>query len=120
VTDRIELRGLRVDGVHGVHEEERAAPQPFEVDLDLHLDLSDAAVADELGRSADYAAAVAAAAAVVAGPPRRLLETLAEEIATAVLRDPRIDAVTVVLRKLEPPVPEELGSAGVRMTRVRP
>ena len=41
--DRIEVRGLRLDGVHGVLEDERRAPQPFEVDLDLYLDTTTAA-----------------------------------------------------------------------------
>ena len=117
--DRLEIRGLQVEGVHGVHEEERAAPQPFEIDLDVHLDLSAAGAGDDLSRTADYALAVAAAAEVVSGPPRRLLETLAEEIAAAVLSDARVASVTVAVRKLRPPVPERLASAGVRITRTR-
>lgn len=118
--DRIEIRGLVVDAVHGVHEEERAAPQPFEVDLDLHVDMAPAATGDDLARTADYSQAVRPATAVLAGPPRRLLETLAEEIAAAVLADPAVAAVTVAVRKLRPPVPERLASAGVRLTRHRP
>lgn len=117
--DRIEVRGLQVDGFHGVTEAERAEPQPFEVDLDLHLALSPAAIRDDLERTSDYAVAVAAAVAVLQGPPRRLLETLAEDIATALLADDKVDAVTVAVRKLRPPVPFTLGSAGVRLTRVR-
>lgn len=117
--DRIEVRGLRLDAVHGVSEEERAAPQPFEVDLDLHVALAPAGAADELSATADYAAAVAAAASVLRGPPRRLLETLAADVADAVLADGRVQAVTVAVRKLRPPVPELLSSAGVRITRRR-
>jgi dihydroneopterin aldolase len=117
--DRIEIRALRVDAVHGVHEEERRAPQPFEVDLDLYLDLSEAAVADDLARTTDYGRAVAVAGAVMAGPPRQLLETLAGDIAEALLAELRVRTVTVAVRKLRPPVPEQLGSAGVRITRSR-
>lgn len=117
--DRIEIRGLVVDAVHGVHEDERAAPQPFEVDLDLEVDTAGAAAGDALDATADYALAVRAASAVLLGPPRRLLETLAEEIADAVLADPVVAAVTVAVRKLRPPVPERLASAGVRITRRR-
>lgn len=117
--DRIEIRGLQVDAVHGVLAEERTAPQPFEVDLDLYLDLAPAGTADHLEETADYAAAVTAAATVLAGAPRALLETLAEDIALAVLADPAIRTVTVAVRKLRPPVPEPLGSAGVRVTRSR-
>ena len=37
--DRIELRGLRVLGVHGALPEEQERAQPFEVDLDVEADL---------------------------------------------------------------------------------
>ncbi|HZU79968.1 MAG TPA: dihydroneopterin aldolase [Acidimicrobiales bacterium] len=117
--DRIEIRGLRVEAVHGVLPSEREAAQPFEVDLDVYLDLAPAAGSDVLDDSADYAAAVGAAVGVLAGPPRQLLEALAEDIATAVLADGKVTAVTVAVRKLRPPVPEALASAGVRLHRVR-
>lgn len=108
--------------MHGVLPEEQVTPQPFEVDLDLHVDLSGAASADALEAAADYGAAVSAAASVLGGPPRQLLETLAEDIATAVLAAPSLSAVravTVSVRKLRPPVPERVTSAGVRLTRGR-
>ena len=70
-TDRIELRGIRVMGVHGVLEEERVRAQPFEVDLDVETDLSRAGSSDELGETVDYGAVAEAAAAVVAGSSRR-------------------------------------------------
>lgn len=117
--DRIEIRGLVAEAVHGVGEAERRSPQPFEVDLDLYLDLAPAAAGDDLGATADYAAAVDAAMAVLRGRHRLLLETLAEEMAGAVLADPRVEAVTVAVRKLAPPVPERIRSAGVRVTRRR-
>jgi dihydroneopterin aldolase len=117
--DRIEVRGVRVEGVHGVLEEERARPQPFEVDLDLYLDTAEAAATDDLATTADYAAAVDAVVAVVTGPPHRLVESLAGAIAAAVLDDPHVVEVTVAVRKLRPPVPHEVTSTGVRIHRRR-
>ena len=119
-TDRIELRGLRFSAVHGVHEEERASPQPFEVDLDILVDTEESAVSDDLADTADYSAAADVVAAVMAGPPRRLLESLASSIAAGILEDPHVSSVTVALRKLSPPVPHDIASAGVRITRARP
>jgi dihydroneopterin aldolase len=119
VEDRIEVRGLRVDGVHGVLEEERAGVQPFEVDLDLYLDTGPAARSDDLAVTADYAAAVDAAVAVITGPPRQLLESLAGAIAELVLADDHVDAVTVVVRKLRPPLVPVVSSTGVRIHRAR-
>jgi len=118
--DRIEVRGLRVDGVHGVLEEERLRPQPFEVDLDLYLDTGPAGGSDDLAATADYAAAAAAAVAVITGSPRRLLESLAGAVAEQVLADPRVEEVTVAIRKLRPPLPYEVASTGVRIRRRRP
>lgn len=117
--DAIELRGLRVVGRHGLLPEERERDQPFEVDLDLHLDLAAAGRSDALEDTVDYGALVRAAADVVAGPPALLLETVAERIAAAALAHERVSAVTVAVRKLRPPVPADLATAGVRITRTR-
>jgi len=117
--DLIELRGLRVFGAHGVYEAERGSPQPFEIDLDIVADAETAAHSDDLADTVDYLGAADVASAVVAGPPRQLMESLAATIAAEVLRDPRVLSVTVGLRKLHPPVPHDLDSAGVRVTRSR-
>jgi len=106
-------------GAHGVHESERSSPQPFEVDLDLFLDTSDAASSDHLSDTADYSAVLDAVAEVVAGRPRLLLESLAAAIADAVLSTPHVERVVVAVRKLDPPVLYELDSAGVRIERRR-
>ena len=105
-----------MDAVHGVLDEERAAPQPFELDLDLYLDTTRAAHTDDLAHTADYGAAVDAAVAVLAGPPRALLESLAAAVGDAVLADARVEAVTVVVRKLRPPLVHPVSSTAVRAT----
>jgi FolB domain-containing protein len=117
--DRIELRGLRMVCAVGVPDAERARPQPVELDLDLVVDAAAAAGEDDLAATADYAGVLDAVAAVVSGSAYRLLETLAEAVAAAVLADDRVDEVVVGLRKLQPPVPYDLASAGVRITRRR-
>jgi dihydroneopterin aldolase len=116
--DRIQLRGLRVLGTHGVLPEEQERPQPFELDLDLAVDLALASVSDRLADTVDYGAVAELAAGVVAGPSFELLEALAEAVAQAALAsDLRITEVTVHLRKLRPPLPMDLDTVGVRITR---
>jgi dihydroneopterin aldolase len=116
--DRIQLRSLRVLGTHGVLEEEKARPQPFQLDLDLTVDLALAAATDRLSDTVDYGEVARAAAAIVSERSFELLEALAGAVAGAVLAsDLRITAVTVYLRKLRPPVPLDLGTVGVRITR---
>jgi dihydroneopterin aldolase len=118
--DVIELRGLRLLGMHGVGELERQTAQPFELDLDVVLDTSPAASSDHVGDTVDYRTLVEGASRVVTGESFRLLETLARAIADAVLSDERVEQVTVSVRKLRPPVPFDIRSAGVRITRERP
>jgi dihydroneopterin aldolase len=119
--DRIEVRGLRVMGIHGVLAHERERAQPFEVDLDLVVDMTKAARSDDLADTVDYSAVVARAESIVAGPHSfQLLEALADAIATESLAlDRRLRAVRVWVRKLDPPVPERVGSVGVSITRRR-
>lgn len=105
-------------GVHGALPEEQDRAQPFEVDLDLHVDLAAAGASDALTDTVDYGAVTALAAAVVEGERHQLLERLAARIAEDVLAaDARVAAVTVTVRKLRPPVPVDLASAAVRLTR---
>lgn len=104
-------------GTHGVLEQEKSQPQPFEFDLDVRFDMSLASATDALEDTVDYAALIDAAALVVAGPWCALLERLALLIGDAVLAaDSRIESVDVAIRKLEPPVPYAMASAGVRLT----
>ena len=119
--DRIELRGLRCIGTHGVLVEEQVRAQPFEVDLDLSVDIRPAGRSDALADTVDYGAVADVVAAVVSGPRSfALLEALAAAVADAVLGvDPRIAKVTVALRKLRPPLAVDIDTVGVRMSRFR-
>lgn len=118
--DLIELRGLRVTGIVGVLDHERTQPQPLEVDLDLALDLRAAGATDDLTDTVDYGAVCAVAEHVVASTSFGLLEALAEHLAARVLGvDARIESVTVSVRKLRPPVAQQLATSGVRVTRSR-
>jgi 7,8-dihydroneopterin aldolase/epimerase/oxygenase len=120
-SDRIEIRGLRLLGTHGVLPEERTRPQPFEVDADLVVSMVDAGSSDDLADTVDYAGVVKRIAEVVEGATSfMLLEALAAAIADEVLAaDPRVQAVTLSVRKLQPPLPADLSTVGVRITRSR-
>jgi len=119
LTDRIELRGLRVSGHHGADPGEQDEHQPFEIDLDLSVGLAAAGAFDRLDDTVDYGAVCRAAAVVVSGERWQLLERIAERVAEVVLAcDGRIGGVTVSVRKLRPPV-DGLATAGVRIERWR-
>jgi len=118
--DHIEIRELRVMGVHGVLAEEQSRPQPFSLDVDVWLDMSAAAASDALGDTVDYAGVITIVAAVVTTRSFALLEALAAAAASAVLEaDDKIRAVSLSVKKLRPPVPFHVGSVGVRVLRRR-
>ena len=121
VGDRIELRGLRAVGTHGVLVEEQGRAQPFAVDLDLGVDLGPAGISDALADTVDYGSVSDVVVAIVSGPRSfALLEALAGHIADAVLNvDQRITQVVVVLRKLRPPLAVDVETVGVRVVRTR-
>ncbi len=119
--DRIEIRDLRVMGVHGVLASERERAQPFSVDLVAWVDMTAAQKSDQLSDTVDYGALAQLAADVVAQRSFQLLEALAGRLADALLVvDPRLSAVAVTVRKLRPPLALDVGSTGVRVYRSRP
>ena len=119
MADRIELRGLVASGRCGVLPEELDRPQPLEVDLDIDLDLTRASTTDDLDETIDYGAVCSIVERVITTERFALLERLAERLAEVVVRDERVLSVTVAVRKLRPPVPQQLATAGVRLTRSR-
>ena len=55
MSDRIVLEGMVFQGTHGVYPEEQVTPQPFEVDVELGLNLQPAGLSDDLAQTVDYA-----------------------------------------------------------------
>jgi dihydroneopterin aldolase len=116
--DRIELRGMAFRGKHGVGDAERAEAQEFRVDIEIDADLGAASRSDELVDTVDYRLVRAAAKDVIEGGPRKLIETLAGDIAARVLAIPRVEAVSVRVAKV-PPSMQPLDAAAVRIDRTR-
>lgn len=115
--DVIELRGLRVVSYCGALPEEQVRAQPFEFDVDVWTDLARAGGSDRLDDTVDYGALCDTIAATALGARVALMEHLAQLVADAVLATEAVDAVAVTVRKLRPPVPQDLATAGVRIHR---
>lgn len=119
MTDRIVLRGLRAVGHHGVYPEERAAGQPFVVDVTLEVDTTAAAASDDVADTVHYGELAQRVVAVVTGEPVNLLETLAQRIADVCLAEPLVDAAEVTVHKPEAPVGVPFDDVAVTVVRGR-
>ncbi len=115
--DRIVVPGLRALGVHGVLAEEQVRAQPFEVDVELEVDLAAAGASDDLNDTVSYADVIDAVVRVVTDEHYALLERLATRIAEVCHDDPRVQRVVVEVRKMRPPVPAEVAHVAVRIER---
>jgi dihydroneopterin aldolase len=115
--DRIVISGIRELGIHGVLPEEQTRPQPFEVDVELLVDLAAAGESDALDDTVDYGAVTAAVARVVSSERHHLLERLATRIARVCREDARVKGVVVEVRKMQPPVAADVAFVGVRIER---
>ena len=120
MSDRILVRNLVVHAYHGVLDEERRLGQRFEVDLDVRLDLREAAARDEVEATLSYVDLIGIAEEVSRGRAFRLIEALADEIARTILeRHALAETVTVAIRKPAAPIPAVFDWVGVEVTRDR-
>jgi len=120
MSDRIVLANMQFDGRHGDHDWERENPQPFEVDVELRMDLRPAGQSDELSKTVDYGRVFDIAREIVEARTFHLLERLAETIATEVLAAfPLVDEIDVRVRKPKVKLSGKLAYAGVEVRRRR-
>ncbi len=91
-------------GRHGAWPEERSLGRQFEVDVELHADLSKPRRTDRLADTIDYGEVFAVVREVIEGPSRNLLERLADEVASRLLKRFPAQAVRVRVKKPRLPI----------------
>ena len=115
--DLISIRDLEVQYHVGVSDAERAVPQRLSLTIEMQHDFTEAATADSLGETIDYFAVCQRLVRLGQGKSWKLIETLAEEIASLVLAEFKPEAVTVEVKKFIIP---EASYVSVKITRTRP
>ena len=117
--DRITLTGLKVQANHGVFDFERANGQLFIIDVTAWLDLSPAALSDDLGNTVHYGELAEEVVAAVANDPVDLIETVAERVAQVVLAHTPVERVEVTVHKPQAPISVEFDDVAVTIERSR-
>jgi dihydroneopterin aldolase len=118
-TDRIILEGMTFYGYHGDRPEERALGQRFVVDLEVGADLARAGDTDELSDTINYSELYEDTRTILEGEPLRLIEAVAERVATAALARERVLWVRVRVSKPSVAIPGVLRAAAVEIVRFR-
>jgi 7,8-dihydroneopterin aldolase/epimerase/oxygenase len=111
---------MQFQGRHGYYDHELVTPQPFEVDVELVLNLQPAGIDDDLGKTVDYGRVYDVTRQIVESTSYRLLEALAEAISHEILADFPVTEVGVRIRKPKVELGGPLDHASVEIWRQRP
>jgi dihydroneopterin aldolase len=116
---KVALEGLEFHAFHGVYPHERESGNWFEVDIAVETDFSLAAATDELGGTVNYESLFKVVKEEMEAPSK-LLETVAEKVATDVLRIfPNVISVEFKISKLNPPIGGKCRKATVSLLKKR-
>jgi dihydroneopterin aldolase len=120
MSDSIFIRGLTLHAYHGVMAHESKVGQTFSLDLDLTVDLTDAARSDRLAHTVSYDKVVAVASKAFCDRTYKLIEAAAGAVANAILaKFDRIAAVRVTVHKPHAPIAATFDDVGIVLTRTR-
>ncbi|MFI5253421.1 MAG: dihydroneopterin aldolase [Bacteroidota bacterium] len=118
--DVIRIKNAQIYAYHGVASDEQNLGGKFEIDVDMHCDLSKAISSDSLNQTVDYEAVYAVILKTVTSKKYHLLEALANSIAGQLLASFLLmTEITVRLRKPHPPVKGVVDYVEVEVTKLR-
>ena len=118
MSDRINLKGIKGFGYHGVFEDEAKNGQDFLVDLEISLDLSRASSTDDLKDTIDYGSLASLVVDEISGDRVQLIERLAGRIADRIKSGhPQIIKISVTVHKPMAPVSAQVSDISVTITR---
>lgn len=115
--DKIIIKGIRFHGHHGVPEAERQVGGQYEIDATLSYSLTNAGRTDALEDTIDYATVVNLIEDIGTQKSYKLIEALAETIATEILQQFPIDTVHLTVKKLNPPIEQSITYFAVEICR---
>ena len=120
MTDQVFVNGLALHAYHGVMPHEAKVGQIFTIDLDLEIELADAARSDKVADTVSYDKVVDCASRAFCGQRFRLIEAAAGQVADAVLAAfPRVRKIKVTIHKPHAPIPATFSDVGVTLVRAR-
>lgn len=117
--DYIHLKDMEFYGYHGVLAAETELGQRFRVTMHIAVDLQHAGETDDLDNTVSYAEVFTIVKDIVEGQPYKLIEAVAEKLATTVRNTypTIIKGIQVEVIKPDPPIPGNYREVSVEITR---
>ncbi len=115
--DTVFIEALHIETIIGIHAFEQNAPRPLILDLELGVDIREAAASDRIRDAVDYSAVADEIIKLAASRRFQLIETLAETIARKVFE--RFPITTLRLSIGKPGAIDTAKTVGVRIERRR-
>lgn len=117
--DYIHLKDMQFFGYHGVLPEENVLGQRFRANVSLAVDMKKAGETDELDETVSYVGVYDICKEIIEGKPYKLIEAVAEAIATRILTqyEGQIFGCRVEVIKPDPPIPGHYKEVAVEITR---
>jgi dihydroneopterin aldolase len=118
--DKILFQGMRFYAYHGVFSEENKLGQTYLVDLEVYMNLQPAGESDQLDKTINYAHLYELVQNIVEGETYKLIETIAEKIASQALQTfSSMEEIVVRVTKPNPPIPGHYDAVAVEIRRGR-
>ncbi|MEE1132827.1 MAG: dihydroneopterin aldolase [Caryophanon sp.] len=117
--DYIHVRDMQFYGYHGVLIEETRLGQRFRATVSLAVNIEEAGKTDDLDKTVSYVGVYELCKEIIEGTPYKLIEAVAETIATRILADyeGQVFGCRVEIMKPDPPIPGHYKEVAVEITR---
>ena len=118
MSDQIRIEGLQIYASVGIHPHEAEVKQPLVFHIAMTTDIVRAAETDDVSDTVDYDHVVLLVREIVGAKHHNLIESIAERVASAILRQfgRRLDRVRV---RVEKPTAVQDATVAVEIVRVR-
>lgn len=115
--DKVFISQLHVETIIGVYDFEKEAKQSLYFDIEMDVDISQAAATDDINLALDYAKVSERVIAHSTAKPVELLETLVEQLAAIILTE--FATKKVMIRVSKPAAVPQAQTVGVQITRTK-
>ena len=117
--DKIIIQDMQVFAYHGALTEENKLGQTFFISVEMGLSLKEAGMTDDLSKGVSYAEVYKRVEKLATENTYKLIETLAENTASLILKEFPVEVVKVKVRKPQAPIPGHFDYVAVEIERVR-